>query len=174
MHICRHAQMSAQVNAPIRFGRFKGEACLLLWLEHTPQQKPMSKTPRQDCPLPAAGSWEVTFIVMHICCHAQMNAHVSAPIYLGRFKGDACLLLQPQHVLHQEAVGVVPGQEHVFDHCKDTLLLKTQGLTPYHRGVDQVQTQRISSKLVQHLCWILQACALMLRCCAEDQDGMYT
>ncbi|KAA6429736.1 MAG: hypothetical protein FRX49_00169 [Trebouxia sp. A1-2] len=51
--------------------------------------------------------------------------------------------VKAQHVLHKEAVGVVPRQEDILDHSKDTLLLEAQGLTPHHRGVDQDRsTQR--------------------------------
>ncbi len=75
--------------------------------------------------------------------------------YLGWFKSDASLLLQAQHVLHQEAVCIVPRQEDILDHSKDTLLLEAQGLTPHHRGVDQIQAQCICTVLVQNLSWVL-------------------
>lgn len=76
--------------------------------------------------------------------------------YLGRFKGDATLLLQAQNILHQEAVGVVPGQEHILDNSKHALLLEAQGLSSHHWGVDQVQAQGIGTILVQDQCWVLQ------------------
>ena len=84
-----------------------------------------------------------------------MQGNVACKVYLGGLKGDASLLLQAQHILHQEAICIVPGQEHIFDHGKHALLLEAQGLTPHHRGVDEVQAQCISSVLIQHLGRIL-------------------
>ena len=69
----------------------------------------------------------------------KVQGDVACKVYLGGLKGDASLLLQAQHVLHQEAVCIVPGQEHIFDHSKHALLLEAQGLASHHRGVDEVQ-----------------------------------
>ena len=43
------------------------------------------------------------------------RTHSKAPIVLPQ-QAHACLLLQSEHVLHQELVGVVPGQENTLDH----------------------------------------------------------
>ena len=68
---------------------------------------------------------------------------------LSGLEDDALLLLQAQHILHQEAVCIVPRQEDVLHNCEDALLLEAQSLPSHHGGVDQVETQCISAILVQ-------------------------
>lgn len=68
---------------------------------------------------------------------------------LSGLEGNALLLLQAQHILHQETVCIVPRQEDVLHNCEDALLLEAQSLPSHHRGVDQVKTQCISAILVQ-------------------------
>lgn len=55
-------------------------------------------------------------------------------------------LLQPLHILHQEAIGVVPGQEDVLQHVAHAFLFETQVLRSNHGRVDQVQPAQGNSE----------------------------
>ena len=63
-------------------------------------------------------------------------------------------LVQPLHVLHQEAVGVVPGQEDVLQHIPHAFLLEAQVLGSHHWRVDQVQSTHTHTHTPTHTQWI--------------------
>ena len=75
----------------------------------------------------------------HLLCKAEVLAHPS--LVLG-------------YVLKQEAIGVVPGQENLFQYCFDPLLGEVEVVSLHQGGVYQVQPHRIGSKLVAHLNWV--------------------
>lgn len=50
------------------------------------------------------------------------------------------LILQLQDVLDEEAVGVVPREQHILQDITHTLLLKSKVFCSHHRGVDQIQS----------------------------------
>ena len=79
------------------------------------------------------------------------RSHLSRPeaILAGR--------LHAGHILHQEAVGVVPGQEDVLDHGQHPLLPEAQALRPHDWGVDEIQPQRVRAVLLQDQARILYA-----------------
>ena len=54
-------------------------------------------------------------------------------------------LVELKDVLDEEAVGVVPGQEHIFEHITHALLLEAKVIRTHHRRVDQVQPVKINA-----------------------------
>ena len=48
------------------------------------------------------------------------------------------------HVLHEEAIRIVPRQEDVFDDVFDALLLESQSLRLHNWRVDQIQPTQIT------------------------------
>ena len=90
---------------------------------------------------------------MHAHTHVLTPAHPHTPAYTAPSPPPppythTTYPLQPLHILHKEAIGVVPGQEHVLHHVPHTLLLEAKVLSTHSRGVDEVQPEGISAKLV--------------------------
>ena len=72
-----------------------------------------------------------------------------------RYKTENCAnLVELNDVLDEEAVGVVPGQENLFQDCFDPLLGEVEVVGLHQGRVYQVQPHRIGSKLVAHLNWV--------------------
>ena len=58
---------------------------------------------------------------------------------------DNCLtiiayLLQPDYILYEEPIGIVPGQEHVLKYVIYTFIIESQGISTYSRWVAQVHS----------------------------------
>ena len=84
----------------------------------------------------------------------------------------ARLALPDVDVLHQEAVGVVPGNEHVLQHAVDTSLAETERLSTHDRRVNEVQTDGVGSVLVDDLRGVrvvLKTLAHLLAVLSQDQ-----
>ncbi len=62
------------------------------------------------------GSFSDTCFLNHSIHMWMLSRHDMQP-YLGWLKRDASLLVQAQHVLHQEAVCIVPRQEDILGSC---------------------------------------------------------
>mmetsp|Transcript_16342 Transcript_16342/g.29130 ORF Transcript_16342/g.29130 Transcript_16342/m.29130 type:complete len:337 (-) Transcript_16342:1806-2816(-) len=72
-------------------------------------------------------------------------------VHLAGVELGAVLHLKTTHVLDEEAVGVVPGQEEALDVIKHPLLAKLQRLRAHNRRIDEVQPQRVRAVLVHYL-----------------------
>mmetsp|Transcript_22495 Transcript_22495/g.73070 ORF Transcript_22495/g.73070 Transcript_22495/m.73070 type:complete len:643 (+) Transcript_22495:1232-3160(+) len=75
-------------------------------------------------------------------------------------------------VLAQEAVGVVPREEDIFEDGEDAVLLKLERLCAHHGRVDEVEAQRIRAVLLHHLVRvgvIFQALAHLFAVSCEDE-----
>jgi hypothetical protein len=46
--------------------------------------------------------------------------------------------VEPKDVLDEEAVSVVPREQHIFEDIPHTFLLEAQVFCSYHRGIDQI------------------------------------
>lgn len=58
------------------------------------------------------------------------------------------LLLQLQEVLDEEAIGIVPREEHVLQDVMHPLLLKARVFCSHHRGVNQIQSEDLGTTLM--------------------------
>ncbi len=92
--------------------------------------------------------------------------------HLGGVEALARLGLQAQNVLDKEAVGVVPGQEHILDHAEDALLLELERLRVHHRRVDQIQPQRVCAVLLQNVRRILRQHNLIIWSCEDSVEDL--
>ena len=100
--------------------------------------------------------------------------HVGAGerLFLRRMEGLAGLGLPVLDVLQQEAVGVVPRDEHVLQHAVHAGLLESERLRSHHRRVDEVQTHRVGAVFVDDglgVGVVLQALAHLLAVLGEHQ-----
>lgn len=57
-------------------------------------------------------------------------------------------LLESLYILHQEAIGIIPGQEHILQHISHSFLLESQVLGSYDRRVDEVQPREKKALLI--------------------------
>lgn len=69
----------------------------------------------------------------------------------GGWVEGAALGARARHVLREEAVRVVPRQEHRLDHLEHAALLEAQRLGAHDGRVDEVEAQRIGAVLGHHL-----------------------
>lgn len=74
----------------------------------------------RDCANPAQHSWEGRAQLQH----------------------GSPYLLQPQDILDEEAIGIVPREQHVLQNIANTFLLKAEVFCSHHRGVNQIQSGR--------------------------------
>ena len=68
-----------------------------------------------------------------------------------QFVKENTYALETFQILDKETIGVVPGEENVLDDISNSLLFESQVLCTNNRWIDQVETKRISSKLVDNL-----------------------
>lgn len=66
------------------------------------------------------------------------RSHTSPPH--SSANADQCCpyLVEPKDVLDEEAVSVVPREQHIFEDIPHTFLLEAQVFCSYHRGIDQI------------------------------------
>ena len=75
-------------------------------------------------------------------------------------------------VLQQEAIRVVPGNEHVLQHAVDAGFLEAERLRAHHGRVDQIQTHRIRAVFIDDglgIGVVLQPLAHLLSVLGEHQ-----
>ena len=93
-------------------------------------------------------------------------------LFLRGIEHLARLCLPVFDVLDQEAISVVPREEHIFQHTVNARFLESERLGTHHRRVDQIETDRICSVLVDDLLRIrivLQSLAHLLSILCKHQ-----